>query len=55
MESIKQQVKLSGISQKKIAEILKIDKVHLNYMLNGKRDLLDKYKIEILNLINKVS
>jgi len=55
VDNIKDQVKASGLSQKSIAKRIGISKEYLNMMLNGKQDLPDKYKIEILSLIKKVS
>jgi len=54
METLKEKVKKSGLKQIYIANKIGITKEHLNYMLNGKREMEDKYKIEILNLINKM-
>lgn len=53
---IKEQIKKSGLKQNFIAAKIGVTKEHLNRMLNDKNfDLPDKYKIEILSLLQKVS
>ena len=52
---IKKAIREAGLTQTSIALRLKITKEHLNSMINGKLDMPDKYKIEILSLINKVN
>lgn len=55
MESLKERLKNSGITQTNIAKRLGISKEHLNYMLNGKRDFKQEYKDSILTILKKVS
>lgn len=52
--SLKERIKKSGISQTNIAKRLKISKEHLNYMLNGRRELKDEYKEEIIAILRKI-
>lgn len=54
VNNLKERIKKSGITQTNIAKRLKISKEHLNYMLNGKRELRDEYKEEILIILRKI-
>lgn len=54
MATIKEQIKTSGLKQNFIASKIGVSKEHLNRMLKN-NDVPDKYMVEIVSLLRKVS
>ena len=52
--NLKNEIKQSGLTQKSIADRIGVTKEHLNSMINGKQDMPQKYRIEIVSLLNKL-
>lgn len=53
---LKEQIKKSGLKQNFIATKIGCSKDHLNRLLRGKdSDIPNKYKIEIVSLLQKIS
>ena len=55
MEQLKRMISESGLRHDRIARHIGVTKEHLSYMLNGHRNMSDKYKMAIIEFCKRVA